>query len=487
MFLSAQFSLERRDSGTIPPNRALPPLMYHDFNMAVPQPSQPPSLPLRKDFERLAAAHTLVPVYRSLTADLETPVSAFLRLAEGEPECFMLESVEGGERVGRYTFIGVRPYKKIVAWGKSIEVTEAAQTKSFEGDIFALLKDALHDRNAARIPGLPPFTAGAVGFFAYDVVRQIERLPSLAKDDLGMPDACLMFFDEVLAFDHVKQAILLIVTADLSRMKPKAAYDDAIARLDRLEKKLAKPLPRPKTRKATGKLVVKPSSKKQDFLNAVTTSKEYIAAGDIFQVVVSQRFEVEPEVDPFSIYRSLRIVNPSPYMYFLRFGLKKPGTKGKPEVTHIVGSSPELLVRVKQRAVEYRPIAGSRPRSSDEAEDIRLGEEMLADEKERAEHLMLVDLGRNDVGRVSEFSSVHVKDFMFIERYSHIMHLVSTIEGKVTQGTNSSRRLPRLLPRRHLLRRAQDPRHGDHRRARTHPPRHLRRQHPLRRLLRQLR
>jgi anthranilate synthase component 1 len=410
--------------------------MYHDFNMAASRPSQPSSLPIRKDFERLAAAHTLVPVYRSLTADLETPVSAFLRLAEGEPECFMLESVEGGERVGRYTFIGVRPYKKIVAWGKSIEVTETGSTTVFEGDIFTLLKDALNGHNPARIPALPPFTAGAVGFFAYDVVRQIERLPTLAKDDLGMPDACLMFFDEVLAFDHVKKAILLIVTADLSRMKPKAAYNDAIARLDRLEKKLAKPLPKQKINKVTGKLVVKPSSKKQHFLNAVTTSKEYIAAGDIFQVVVSQRFEVEPGVDPFSIYRSLRIVNPSPYMYFLRFGLKKPGpdgkpSKGKPEPTHIVGSSPELLVRVKQRAVEYRPIAGSRPRSSDEAEDIRLGEEMLADEKERAEHLMLVDLGRNDVGRVSEFSSVRVKDFMFIERYSHIMHLVSTIEGKL--------------------------------------------------------
>ena len=410
--------------------------MYHDFNMAASHQSQPSSLPLRKDFDRLAATHTLVPVYRSLTADLETPVSAFLRLADGEPECFMLESVEGGERVGRYTFIGVRPYKRITARGKSIEVTESGHTKTFEGDIFTLLKDALNGHNPARPPALPPFTAGAVGFFAYDVVRQIERLPSLAKDDLGMPDACLMFFDEVLAFDHVKKAILLIVTADLTRMKPKAAYEDAIARLDRLEKKLAKPLPKQKPNKASRKLAVKPSTKKQSFLNAINTSKEYIAAGDIFQVVVSQRFEVEPEVDPFSIYRSLRIVNPSPYMYFLRFGLKKPGpdgkpAKGKPEITHIVGSSPELLVRVKQRAVEYRPIAGSRPRSSDEAEDIHLGEEMLADEKERAEHVMLVDLGRNDVGRVSEFSSVRVKDFMFIERYSHIMHLVSTIEGKL--------------------------------------------------------
>ena len=178
-------------------------------------------------------------------------------------------------------------------------------------------------------------------------------------------------------------------------------------------------------------MTVKSATRKKDFLSAVETSKEYIAAGDIFQVVVSQRFEVEPNVDPFSIYRSLRIVNPSPYMYFLRFGLKKPGTKGKPEPTHIIGSSPELLVRVKQRDVEYRPIAGSRPRSADEAEDIRLGEEMLADEKERAEHVMLVDLGRNDVGRVSDFSSVRVKDFMFIERYSHIMHLVSAIEGKL--------------------------------------------------------
>jgi len=404
--------------------------------MAASKQTQSPNLPAPKDFERLAAKHSLVPVYRSLTADLETPVSAFLRLAADEPECFMLESVEGGERVGRYTFIGIRPYKKIVARGTAIEVTEGGKTASFEGDVFVLLKESLDGHQPARLAGLPPFTAGAVGFFAYDVVRQIERLPTLAKDDLEMPDACLMFFDEVLAFDHVRKAILLIVTADLSQRKAKAAYGDAVARLDRLEKKLARPLPKPKRGAARGKLAVKASTKKKDFLAAIQASKEYIAAGDIFQVVVSQRFEVEPGVDPFSIYRSLRIVNPSPYMYFLRFGLKKPGPAGgsgraKPEPTHIIGSSPELLVRVKQRDVEYRPIAGSRPRSSDEAEDIRLGEEMLADEKERAEHVMLVDLGRNDVGRVSEFSSVRVKDFMFIERYSHIMHLVSAIEGKL--------------------------------------------------------
>ena len=219
--------------------------------MAASHQTPPASLPTRKEFEHLAAKHTLIPVYRSLTADLETPVSAFLRLAQGEPECFMLESVEGGERVGRYTFIGVRPYKKIVSWGTSIEITEAdasssQRTRAFEGDIFQLLKDALQGHQPAALPGLPPFTAGAVGFFTYDVVRQIERLPSTAKNDLDMPDACLMFFDEVLAFDHVRKAILLIATADLTRMKPKAAYADALARLDRLEKKLAKPLPKVK-------------------------------------------------------------------------------------------------------------------------------------------------------------------------------------------------------------------------------------------------
>ncbi len=409
--------------------------------MAASPETQPPTLPPRKDFDRLAKDHTLIPVYRSLTADLETPVSAFLRLASDELECFMLESVEGGERVGRYTFIGIHPYKKIVSWGSSIETTESGPsstptTRTSEGDVFELLKDALQGHKPARLPGLPPFTAGAVGFFAYDVVRQIERLPALAKDDLGMPDACLLFFDEVLAFDHVKKAILLIVTADVSRLKPKAAYDDAVKRLDRLEKKLARPLPGIKRSAAHGKLALKATTRKKDFLASVAASKDYIAAGDIFQVVVSQRFEVEPEVEPFAIYRSLRIVNPSPYMYFLRVGLKKPGpggegSKGKPEPIHIIGSSPELLVRVKQRTIEYRPIAGSRPRSPDEAEDIRLGEEMLADEKERAEHVMLVDLGRNDLGRVSDFSSVRVKDFMFVERYSHIMHLVSAIEGQL--------------------------------------------------------
>ncbi|HEY0758939.1 MAG TPA: anthranilate synthase component I [Acidisarcina sp.] len=416
-----------------------------------------PSTPQRPEFLRLARTHTLVPVYRRLTADLETPVSAFLRLAANEPECFLLESVEGGEKVGRYTFIGVRPYQKIVARGASIEITEPAadrripsdgkrrnhlqsttegKRQTFEGDVFALLKQSLSGHKPARLAGLPPFTAGAVGFFSYDAVRLIERLPSLALDDLQMPDACLMFFDEVLAFDHVKKEMLLIVTADLTRRKPAPAYADALERLDRIESALAAPLAPQRNKAVPGKLKVTMNTRKKDFLAGVDTIKEYIAAGDIFQAVYSQRFEVEPAVDPFSIYRALRIVNPSPYMYFLRFNLGGGGPRktSAKRATHIVGSSPELLVRVHDRAIEYRPIAGTRQRSADEEEDRRIAAELFADEKERAEHVMLVDLGRNDVGRVSEFGSVRVKDLMFVERYSHVMHLVSSIEGRLREG-----------------------------------------------------
>jgi len=386
------------------------------------------ALPARAEFLKLARTHTLVPLYRTLTADLETPVTAFLRLAADEPECFILESVEGGENVGRYTFIGIRPYRKIVSRGSSIEITEKGKTRKVEGDIFALWKEAIEGHTPARLPGLPPFTAGSVGFFAYDAARQIERLPDTTEDDLGMPDASLMFFDEVLAFDHVRKEILLIVTADVRQQKPLAAYENALRRLNLLARRLARPLPALKHKKPAGKLKVEYKTKKKDFLKSVEQAKEYIAAGDIFQVVLSQRFDVEPAVDPFSVYRALRIVNPSPYLYFLRFGLDKPAD------THIVGSSPEMLVRVQGRKVEYRPIAGTLPRGANEEEDLRLEDRLLHDEKERAEHVMLVDLGRNDVGRVSEYGTVKVKDLMFVERYSHVMHLVSSIEGQLRKN-----------------------------------------------------
>jgi len=392
----------------------------------------PPGLttPVPHDFLRLAKTHTLVPVYRTVTADLETPVSAFLRVAASEPQAFLLESVEGGERVGRYTFIGLRPYRTMLAHGDRITVQEGKRSRSFTGDIFAELKRALSEHTPARLPGLPPFTAGAVGYFAYDVVRQIEKLPEIAKDDLHVPDACLMFFDEVMAFDHVKKEIHLIVTADLTRQKKATAYAGAVKRLNSLERRLATPLPKAKRRTVKGPLKLKAVTPKAKFLNSVERTKEYIASGDVFQCVLSQRFDCVPGVDAFDIYRALRIVNPSPYMYFLRF----PLAEGKRTVpAHIVGSSPELLVRVQGRTVEYKPIAGSMPRSEDEATDLANEHHMRTDAKEVAEHIMLVDLGRNDVGRVSEYGSVRVKDLMFVERYSHIMHLVSAIEGTLRQ------------------------------------------------------
>ncbi|WP_419806231.1 anthranilate synthase component I [Terriglobus sp.] len=378
--------------------------------------------------------HTLIPVYRTVNADLETPVSAFLRVAVAEPEAFLLESVEGGERVGRYTFIGVRPYRKLTAYGRTLTDTQGKKSRTFDGDIFQVLHQALSEHSPAKLPGLPPFTAGAVGFFSYDVVRQIERLPELTIDELHAPDACLMFFDEVLAFDHVKKQIFLIVTADLLR-EPDAdkAYRAALQRLDRLEQQITAPLPLSLTRpnrKPLPALELKPRTPKKDFLKAVERVKEYIAAGDVFQCVLSQRFDCKPEVDAFEIYRALRIVNPSPYMYYLRFPLAR-GAGESETPAHIVGSSPELLVRVHDRNVDYRPIAGSRPRGDDEASDTRLEEDLRRDAKETAEHVMLVDLGRNDLGRVSDFGTVQVKDLMVVERYSHIMHLVSSLRSRL--------------------------------------------------------
>jgi len=433
--------------------------------------SRSPTTPSLRDFQRLARAHSLIPVTRTVAADLETPVSAFLRVAAAEPEAFLLESVEGGEHVGRYTFIGIRPYKKMTAHNGHITVTDAGKgrPRTAPGDIFTGLKLALEGHTPARLPGLPPFTAGAVGFFSYDVVRSIEKLPTLAADELHVPDAHLMFFDEVLAFDHVKKAIHLIVTAGArhnlssrtgtnvgapgpdsrTRVSTTTAYASANRRLDRLERLLNAAIPKPaRAKHATGRLKLTPRTPARSFLKAVDKIKQYIVAGDIFQCVLSQRFDCTPGVDPFAIYRSLRIVNPSPYMYFLRFNLPTSGGPsiprphrgmggGGPEKVrqaHIVGSSPEMLVRVHNGIVEYRPIAGSRPRGTTEQQDLALEASLRADEKELSEHVMLVDLGRNDLGRVSEFGSVKVKELMFVERYSHIMHLVSSLEGTLRKG-----------------------------------------------------
>jgi len=383
-----------------------------------------------KEFSRLARSATLVPVAKTVAADLRTPVSAFLSVAAHEPNAFLLESVEGGEKIGRYTFLGARPYMVLTARGRQITLERIgdrrSKTQQQEGDVFKVLDGLLREHTPAHVPGLPPFTAGAVGFFAHDAVRQIEKLPVLAKDDLQMPDCKLMFFDRLLAFDHVRHEIFIIATADVRRQSPKQAYAHALRDIARIEKQLAAPLaakflraPKPKA----GKVKVGISVSKRHFISTVEKIKDYIMAGDVFQAVPSLRLELEPGVEPLNVYRALRRVNPSPYMYFLRMG----------EMT-VLGSSPEMLVRVTGRKLEYRPIAGTRKRGKDEAEDARLEDELRNDEKERAEHVMLVDLGRNDVGRVSDYGTVKVRDLMFVERYSHVMHLVSAVEGTLRQG-----------------------------------------------------
>ncbi len=383
-----------------------------------------------KQFLQLAREFSLVPVVKPVAADLLTPVSAFLAVAANEPEAFLLESVERGEQIGRYTFLGARPYMQIRARGKEVVIRRGKRTEKVPGNIFEAVKSELHQRKLAPVPGLPPFTGGAVGYCSYDAVRNLENIGEHAEDDLTIPDCVLMFFNRLLAFDHLRHQIHIIAIADVSSGNSKRAYERAVADIAALEKKLARGL-RPAHWKKSAKspkpkLKVKTRTSRERFIEQVERCKEYIAAGDIFQVVLSQRLEFVPEVAPFDIYRSLRAVNPSPYMYFLRMG-----------DMHVLGSSPEMLVRATARKLEYRPIAGTHPRGHDEEEDLRLEKQMLADEKERAEHVMLVDLGRNDLGRVSEYGSVKVRDLMYVERYSHVMHLVSALEGKLRGDMNA--------------------------------------------------
>ena len=382
-----------------------------------------------KQFRKLAADATLVPVVKTVTADLLTPVSAFLAIAGNEHHSFLLESVERGEQIGRYTFLGTRPYMQVRALGENVEVQRGNRREVRKASAFQVLKELLRDHRPAVLPGLPPFTAGAVGYFSYDIVRQLENIGEHAEADLSLPDGVLMFFDRLLAFDHLRHQIHIIATADLTRESPRQGYDRAVADITALEKKLnigrpgrwMKPSP-----SANSKLKVHAGTSRKQFIKSVERAKEYIAAGDVFQVVLSQRLDFTPEVAPFNIYRALRTVNPSPYLYYLRTG-----------DTHVLGSSPEMLVRVTGKKLEYRPIAGTHPRGRDAAEDQSLEQQMLHDEKERAEHVMLVDLGRNDLGRVSEYGSVKVRDLMFVERYSHVIHLVSALESKLREGLDA--------------------------------------------------
>ena len=377
-----------------------------------------------RGFLELSRNATLIPVAKTLSADLLTPVGAFLSVAAKQKYAFLLESVEGGEKIGRYTFVGAEPRTVITARGKELTVRDGSSVRRSNGAVIEVLRRHLRQHRPAHVAGLPPFTSGAVGYFAYDMVRQFERLPARAKDDLGLPDCVFTLYDRLLAFDHLRHQLHIIAAADVRAESPRKAYDRALADIEAIEKKLAKGLRGQHLRAGNhGKprpIKVHNSTSHDDFVKSVRRCKEYIAAGDIFQVVLSQRLDFKPPAEPFQIYRALRTVNPSPYMFFLKL-----------DDLHVLGASPEMLVRVTGRKLEYRPIAGTHKRGANAAEDDQLIEKLRNDDKERAEHVMLVDLGRNDLGRVSEYGTVKVRDLMYVEKYSHVMHLVSALEGQL--------------------------------------------------------
>ncbi|MFA4967742.1 MAG: anthranilate synthase component I [Candidatus Margulisiibacteriota bacterium] len=365
-----------------------------------------------EEFKKLSKSGNLIPVYKEIVADMETPVSAYKKI-EGK-NSFLLESVEGGENIARYSFIGANPVKVF---------------KSKKGkDPFPELKKFISQFKPVKIAGVPRFHGGLVGYMSYDIVRFIEKIPDKNPDALKLPDLQFMLTDTILAFDHVKHKILIISNAHVTG-NPEKAYKEAVKKIEALEKKLRKPLKSTEFEipaASKKELKVESNFSQGEFEATVNKAKEYIFAGDIIQVVPSQRFSTKFKGDEFDVYRILRTINPSPYMYYLKFDDVK-----------IAGSSPEVMVRLEGDEAVIRPIAGTRPRGIDEAEDKKMADDLLASEKEKAEHIMLVDLARNDLGRVCEPKSVKVTKMMSIEKYSHVMHIVSNVVGMLKKGMDA--------------------------------------------------
>jgi anthranilate synthase component I len=379
-----------------------------------------------EEFVDLAKRATFVPVCKELVADLLTPVSAFLKVAEHSDYAFLLESVEGGEHVGRYSFLGKDPFLILRGRQSQTVIERAGVTTNSDKPFIDTLRELMNSFQSPFVPGLPRFTGGAVGYLGYDTSAWFEPTAARAGDGpIDRDDAGFMLFDTVLAFDHVQHRILLIANARISGDEDlKSLYQFACAKIEFLERELERALSLKRPTSGDGVNLVS-NMTQQAYESIVKRAKEYIAAGDVYQVVLSQRFEAETGVDAFMVYRALRHVNPSPYMFFIRMGDRS-----------IVGSSPEMLVRVEGRHAITHPIAGTRPRGKTEEEDMRLGEELKRNEKEKAEHVMLVDLGRNDIGRVCDYGTVRVPTFMALERYSHVMHLVSVVEGQLAEGND---------------------------------------------------
>ena len=371
------------------------------------------------EFVALAQQGTFVPVCKEIMADLLTPVSAFLRIAEHSDYAFLFESVEGGEHVGRYSFLGKDPFLLLRGYHDRTTREEAGVTTTVPGPFVETLRTVMNQFQAPYVPGLPRLTGGAVGYFGYDTARWFEpALTPISGADDPDEQAAFMLFDTVLAFDHVQHRILIIANARVAGHDDlPALYEFACTRIEFLQAELERALAMPAP-VAHPPLAFRSNVTRDRFEAMVRTAKEHIAAGDIYQVVLSQRFETDVDADAFTVYRALRHVNPSPYMFFIRMGRRT-----------IVGSSPEMLVRVEGRHAVTHPIAGTRPRGATEQEDQRLADELRASEKEQSEHVMLVDLGRNDLGRVSAYGTVDVARYMALERYSHVMHLVSVVTG----------------------------------------------------------
>jgi len=379
------------------------------------------------EYRRLAKPGRRVPVMREILADTDTPVSAFLKIADGE-HAFLLESVESGERWSRYSILGANPAGIYTARAGRVVVEKDGRRRDVKASPDALgeLERWHRAQRPVEIEGLPPFWGGAVGFLSYDAVRDLERLPDHGENDLGVPEALFLFVDTVVVFDNLSLTMKVISSRPAAR-DPEKTWRECVADVDRLIEKLRGPLPPP----AEGKPPRVPKSFDSNFTRAgyraaVLEAKEHIRSGDCVQIVVAQRFRKKLGCEPFDVYRALRVINPSSYMYYLKLGDR-----------HVVGSSPEVLVRRTGSRIELRPIAGTRPRGETRAADLALEEELRRDEKERAEHVMLVDLGRNDVGRVARFGSVEVSEFMTVERYSHVMHLVSNVLGEARRGVSS--------------------------------------------------
>lgn len=386
-------------------------------------------VPDRATFRSLAAEGNLIPVYKEVIADCDTPVSALKKLGTSR-YAYLLESVEGGERLGRYSFVGASASMVFRSYGRSVEIETAAGIHRRDvDDPLAELERLMAQYRPVFVPGLPRFYGGAVGYLGYDMVRHFETLPDQNADGLGLPDSYFLITDTVLIFDHARRKLQILVNAHVDG-EPDAAYDEAIATIDRTLALLHEdsgPGPLAVLGDAPQELPqLQSNMTPQEYTQAVEQAKEYIKAGDIFQVVLSQRFSLPVQGDPFNIYRVLRTVNPSPYMFYLKL-----------DELSVVGSSPEVMVRAEEGEAMLRPIAGTRPRGRDDESDRALAAELLADAKERAEHIMLVDLGRNDLGRVCEYGSVAVDELMVIERYSHVMHIVSNVHGRLAPDKNA--------------------------------------------------